>query len=262
VVVRARRSVILAVGAVHTPQLLMLSGICPAAHLAEHGIDVVVDLPGVGQGLQDHPTVVVPWALREAVSAADEAGEDPQQVYDLLRRGPLSTSGQALAAITVAGPHVDAASGPDVHLCATLVDGANPLNPSDAPASFCLVALVNPTSRGSVMLASADPADTPVVDPRYLADDGDRARLREGVRTCLRWFTSPALQEVVEQQPLVPLDAEELRTMPILQQTWAHSQATAGRMQTHGVTPARSASTRSSRSAAAPTRRPDRGFGR
>jgi hypothetical protein len=58
----------------------MLSGICPAAHLAEHGIDVVVDLPGVGQGLQDHPTVVVPWALREAVSAADEAGEDPQQV--------------------------------------------------------------------------------------------------------------------------------------------------------------------------------------
>jgi len=55
---------------------------------------------------------------------------------------------------------------------------------------------------------------------------------------------------------------EELRTMPILQQTWAHSQATAGRMHTHGVTPARSASTHPSRSAAASTRRPDRGFGR
>jgi len=55
---------------------------------------------------------------------------------------------------------------------------------------------------------------------------------------------------------------EELRTMPIIQQTWAHSQATAGRMQTHGVTPARSVSTHPSRSAAAPTRRPDRGYGR
>ncbi len=55
---------------------------------------------------------------------------------------------------------------------------------------------------------------------------------------------------------------EELRTLPIIQQTWAQSQAVAGRMQTHGVTPARSVSTHPSRSAAAPTRRPDRGFGR
>jgi len=55
---------------------------------------------------------------------------------------------------------------------------------------------------------------------------------------------------------------EELRTMPIIQQTWAQSQTTAGRMQTHGVIPARSVSTHPSRSAAAPTRRPDRGFGR
>ena len=209
VVVRARRSVVLSAGAVRTPQLLMLSGIGPSAHLAEHGIDVVADLP-VGQGLQDHPAVVVPWALREEVSAADQAGDDPQQLYDLLRRGPLSTTGQALAALTVAGPGADASYGPDVHLCSTLVDGGSPLNPSDDAASFCLVALVAPTSRGSITLASADPSDTPVVDPRYLADGEDRERLREGVRTCLRWFASPALQKIVEQQPMVPLDADDL----------------------------------------------------
>jgi len=91
---------------------------------------------------------------------------------------------------------------------------------------------------------------------RFALADAETPRWRKGsqVAGALSW---PKLRaRIVEPSP------EELRTMPILQQTWAHSQATAGRMQTHGVTPARSVSTRSSRSAAAPTRRPDRGFGR
>jgi len=90
-----------------------------------------------------------------------------------------------------------------------------------------------------------------------LADAGTESpRWHKGSQVAggLSWPTLRA--RIAEPSP------EELRTMPILQQTWAHSQATAGRMQTHGVTPARSASTHPSRSAAAPTRRPDRGFGR
>jgi hypothetical protein len=90
-----------------------------------------------------------------------------------------------------------------------------------------------------------------------LADAGTESpRWHKGsqVAGALSW---PKLRErIAERSP------KELRTMPILQQTWAHSQATAGRMQTHGVTPARAASTHPSRSTPAPTRRPDRGFGR
>ncbi len=82
----------------------------------------------------------------------------------------------------------------------------------------------------------------------------DAHRARSQVAGALSW---PKLRARIAEP-----SREELRTMPILQQTWAQSQATAGRMQTHGVTPARSASTHPSRSAAAPTRRPDRGFGR
>ena len=77
---------------------------------------------------------------------------------------------------------------------------------------------------------------------------------RGGVAGALSW---PKLRARIAE-----LTREKLRTMPIIQQTWAQSQATAGRMQTHGVTPARSVSTHPSRIAAAPTRRPDRGFGR
>ena len=91
---------------------------------------------------------------------------------------------------------------------------------------------------------------------RFALADAETPRWHKGsqVAGALSW---PKLRaRIAEPTP------EELRTMPILQQTWAHSQATAGRMQTHGVTPARSASTPPSRSAVAPTRRPDRGFGR
>jgi len=113
------------------------------------------------------------------------------------------------------------------------------------------------TKRGVRAVASRSAGENRTVSGyRFALADAENPRWHKGsqVAGALSW---PKLRtRIAERSP------EELRTMPILQQTWAHSQATAGRMQTHGVTPARSASTHPSRSAAAPTRRPDRGFGR
>ena len=85
--VTARDGVVLTAGALHTPQLLMLSGIGPAAHLAEHGLPVVRDLPAVGGHLQDHPAAPVPFFVDDAVLRYFGAEDD----YRLARRGPLSS---------------------------------------------------------------------------------------------------------------------------------------------------------------------------
>lgn len=190
--VRARRGVIVCAGAVRTPHLLMLAGIGPATHLREHGIDVVVDAPGVGANLHDHPLVPTMWPLRDAAALRDSSYADPQGTYELLRRGPLSAVGQAVAVIRTKS----SLAAPDVQMPMALLGtdaGAEPL-PEDA--MVCLVALLTPRSRGNVRLASPDPAVAPVVNPRYLDDPDDLDRLRAGVRRLLSIFATPPLAEL------------------------------------------------------------------
>ncbi len=190
--VRARRGVVVCAGAVRTPHLLMLAGIGPAAHLREHGIDVVVDAPGVGANLHDHPLVPTMWPLRNAAALRDSSYTDPQRTYDLLRRGPLSAVGQGVAVVRTAS----SLSAPDVQMPMALLGtdaGAEAL-PEDAMA--CMVALLTPRSRGSVRLASPDPGVSPVVDPCYLDDPDDRGRLRAGIRRLLSIFATPPLADL------------------------------------------------------------------
>ncbi len=204
---RARHSVILAAGALRTPQLLMLSGIGPAEHLRSLGIPVVVDLPGVGQNLHDHPTVPLLVPLREPDEGHDPVGTDPSRAYALLRRGPLASLGQSVAALSLDRAETGAGV-PDVHLCTLLLDRGNPMMPPDGPALLCLVALVAPRSRGQVRLASADPRNPPDVDPAYLDDPADRVALRTAVRMALRQLSAPALRSSTGALPL-PADAPD-----------------------------------------------------
>ncbi|HLI50287.1 MAG TPA: FAD-dependent oxidoreductase [Thermomicrobiaceae bacterium] len=151
---RAEREVIVCAGAFFSPQLLMLSGIGPADHLRSHGIDVVADLPGVGQNLQDHLQLPIVYAAK---------AERPQ---------PKLLTGEVLFLRTRQG---STDIGPDLQLNFTPAVPA-PLAPVlNIPIPVCifLPIMVNPESSGEVRLRSADPLDPPIVNPRYLQAEAD-----------------------------------------------------------------------------------------
>jgi choline dehydrogenase len=191
--VRARKSTILSAGSLRTPQLLMVSGIGPSEHLRQHGIEVVRDLPGVGANLHDHPMVTLMWPIVDSTAAGGALDRDPQRAYRFLRRGPLSSVGQAVAVLR----SEDGLALPNLHLALI------PRLPLPDPTAGCLVGLMTPKSRGFVRLASPNVADPPVVDPRYLSVSEDRDCLLAGVELALKLFDAPALHQVTGP-PLMP----------------------------------------------------------
>ncbi|WP_454129606.1 GMC family oxidoreductase [Microbacterium aurum] len=213
--VRARREVILCGGAINTPQLLMLSGIGPAAHLAAHGIAVRVDAPGVGENLQDHLVAGLAPAARGGTLYG---AEKPAQLARYLssRRGML-TSNVAEAygfARTEVADRVGAAAGlPDIEIIFAAApyvgEGLVPL-----PAEGITVGaiLLRPRSRGTIRLASADPAEPAVIDPGYLTDpDGiDAATLRAGLAECERLIATDALRAVTTGGWVQPAGGEDM----------------------------------------------------
>jgi len=189
--VTARRGVILAAGSLRTPQLLMLSGVGPAAHLGEHGIPVLADLPGVGANLHDHPMITPVWPITSGTTLLDAQDDASQGAYRLARRGPLASVAQALAMLPLRD-----GDAPDLQVYFTLLGFEPGLIPMGRPAVTALTVLLTPTSRGSVRLRSADPADSPVVDPGYLADEADRKSLRQGLEQVRALFQAPALAAI------------------------------------------------------------------
>ena len=188
--VTARRGVILAAGSLRTPQLLMLSGVGPAGHLREHGVPVLADLPGVGSNLHDHPMITPVWPITSGTTLLQAGSEASRAAYRLARRGPLASVAQALAML----PFGDGA--PDLQVYFTLLGFQPGLAPMDRPAVTALTVLLTPTSRGTVRLRSADPADAPAVDPAYLADEADRKALRRGLDQVRAVFRAPALEAI------------------------------------------------------------------
>ena len=175
----ASREVVLCGGAVNTPQLLMLSGIGPAAHLREYGIRVVADRHEVGQNLQDHPIAGVRWASREPVSLLGAEAMGQVARYLALRRGMLSSN------VAEAGlfAHVRPGPVPDLqfHVAPSLFYEHGFQQP-DAHGFSLGPTLVTPRSRGEVALASGDAADHPRIDPRYFSEPSDLDVMVEGVK--------------------------------------------------------------------------------
>ena len=195
----ARREVILAGGAVNTPQLLMLSGIGPAAHLAEHGIPLVVDSPEVGSNLQDHLVAgLAPAARGGTLHGADR----PRQLarYLSARRGMLTSNvAEAYGFVrTEVADRVGApADLPDIEiLFAPVPYVGEGLVPTPGEGLTVAAILLQPRSRGTIRLASADPAAKAVIDPGYLTDpDGvDAETLRAGLAVCERLIDTAALR--------------------------------------------------------------------
>ncbi|MDO9030396.1 MAG: choline dehydrogenase [Hydrogenophaga sp.] len=189
--------VLLSAGAFGSPQLLMLSGIGPAAHLAEHGIGVVHHLPGVGENLHDHPDVVM---VVDAPKLTDLFGLSLAGVARMVRglfewrrsrSGPLTTN------FAEAGGFIKSAPDeviPDLQLhfvVGKLVDHGRKTVLGHGYS--CHVCLLRPKSRGTLRLASADPQVMPLIDPAFLKDPDDVSRLVRGFKRMRELMQQPAL---------------------------------------------------------------------
>jgi choline dehydrogenase len=188
----ADREVIVAAGALVTPQLLMLSGLGPAGHLRSHGIDCAVDLPGVGENLIDHPEVPM-----TAIASGPHGYYRQGTGWRMLRNGlqfRLFGSGPILSAGVEAGAFVnpsDRAAPPTIQaFCVPIVylDRDTLGLVEDTYGVTITTVVVKPKSRGFVRLRSADPRDMPLVSPKLLEDPADLREMIAGQRFFLRAF--------------------------------------------------------------------------
>ena len=149
--------IILSAGPIASPQLLMLSGVGPADHLAEFGIDVIQDSPGVGHGLRDHPTVQMLWKAQDHVPAP------PQEV------GPQKVALRYTA--------------PGSHLSNDMITVMR--FRKEGHMLLMSVGIYLAVGQGSLRLQSTDPHVQPLLNYDFLAEEFDRQRMRDGVRLCL-----------------------------------------------------------------------------
>ena len=174
--IRATAEVIVSSGAVGSPKLLMLSGIGPAQHLKEVGVNVVHDLPGVGGNFQDHLDI---WAIAECTGdhSFDKYGKPWWAAvaglrYLLTRDGPVASSLFNSGGFWYADTH---ATHPDVQFHLGLGSGIEAgVAALKNPGITLNAVLLRPRSRGTVRLRSANPEDAPVIDPNFWSDPYDR----------------------------------------------------------------------------------------
>lgn len=204
---RAGREVILSAGAVGSPHLLMLSGIGPAGHLKEHGLQVVHDLPGVGENLQDHLEVWVQQACTQPITL--KSALNPVSKLLIGARWLLFKDGLGATNHFESCAFIRSRAGvpyPDIQFhflpAAMAYDGSS----SASEHGFQVhVGYNKPKSRGRISLTSADPADKPRLFFNYLSAEEDRA----GFRACVR-----LTREIFAQQPLDPYRGREIAPGP------------------------------------------------
>ncbi|MCI5098643.1 MAG: GMC family oxidoreductase N-terminal domain-containing protein [Rhodobacteraceae bacterium] len=197
VLASATGEVVLSAGAVNSPQILQLSGIGPAGLLKQHGIEVVLDAPHVGENLQDHLQIRAVYKVQgtRTLNTLANSFLGKAQIgleYLFKRSGPMSMSPSQLGAFTRSDPsrthanleyHIQPLSleafGEDLH---------------DFPAMTVSVCNLNPTSRGHIRIASADFRDAPEISPNYLATDDDRKVAADSLRQVRQIMAQPAMQ--------------------------------------------------------------------
>ncbi len=202
-VVRAGEEVILAGGTVNSPQVLMLSGIGPADPLGALGVPVAVDLPGVGQNLQDHLAAGLVFACPRPCTLATADSAANLLRYLLLHRGPLTSNVAEALAFTRIDPGAPA---PDLELLfapAPFIEHGFRKCPDHAITIGAI--LLQPRSVGTVSLRSADPLDRPLIEPAYLSDRGgdDLRLLVEGLKLAIATLRTEALAPFVGE-PIEP----------------------------------------------------------
>ncbi len=204
--VYADREVILSGGAYNSPQLLMLSGIGPADELREHGINAVVDLPGVGKNLSEHPNVMMQFAAKSPVTFLRELRYDRAIVsaiqWALFGNGPFATQINSCNIVIRTAPELEQ---PDIQIM------CNPVR-MDADLWFpgltkvlahhfqVGVVVLHPLSRGEVKLRSASPLDPPKIHLNIMNHAAEYEIMRRGIREARRIYRSGAQGELTGEE--------------------------------------------------------------
>jgi choline dehydrogenase-like flavoprotein len=196
--VLAQREVILAAGAIGSPQLLLLSGIGPKEEIQKHGLAVAHELAGVGRNLQDHLDVIITTREKSRLSISFHPRSLWRAIRELFRyllfkRGDLTSNSAEAGAFTRSAP-----SEPIPDLQYHFVVGANTHHAQDLTPLFGYayslhVCVLRPKSRGTLTLRSADPLAPPVIQPDYCSDADDFERLVAGFKQARAILAQPAL---------------------------------------------------------------------
>jgi len=216
-VAKATGEVILAGGAFNSPQLMQLSGVGPAKLLRSHGIDVVADMAGVGEDLQDHLQVRIQYRCTEPITMNDVINSFRHRVYAGLRYALFRKGLLAIGAGYAGGffRTSEQAATPDVQVHFIIFSGETSgaaLHPF--PGFIASVCQLRPESRGFVRIKSADPAQAPAIQPRYLTSAFDRDVVVAGLKLLRRIMTQPAMTRYIAEErkpgPQVTSDADLL----------------------------------------------------
>jgi choline dehydrogenase len=202
-VAHAAREVILAGGAFNSPQLMQLSGLGPADLLRGHGVDVVADMPGVGAELQDHRQVRIQYRCTEPITMNDVVNSWRHRIgaglrYALLRKGLLAIGAGYAGGFFRTGAQV---ATPDVQAHFIIFSGETSgaaLHPF--PGFIASICQLRPESRGFVRIKSANPAEAPAIQPRYLSDPIDRDTVVAGLKLLRGIMGQPAMQRYIAEE--------------------------------------------------------------
>lgn len=195
-VIEARNEVILSAGVFGSPQLLMLSGVGPAAHLREYGVEVNFEAPNVGENLQDHLDHSTVMLMKGHGAAGLTLRGIARYCYETVRfvrtsRGALTSNGAEAGAFIKTDPSLDR---PDVqfHFCNGIVeDHLRKLRMKTGVSLHTCV--LRPASRGTVRLTGPDASSPPAIDPRFLSAESDLRTLSKGIRIARKILSAPSL---------------------------------------------------------------------
>ncbi len=214
---KASAEVILAGGAVNSPQLLQLSGVGPADLLKEHGVDVVADLPGVGENLQDHYVITSTFRLKPGTVSVNELtkgtrflGETLKYVFQ--RKGLLTLSAAHIAVFCKSRPEL---AGPDIqfHILPATMDteklmAEQKMELEGQPGLTIAPCQVRPESRGSIRIRSPNPTVYPAIRPNYLSDPIDQQVAVASLHWARKIAAQPALSKWIDHELLPGPDAK------------------------------------------------------
>lgn len=213
--VTSSAEIVLAAGAINSPKLLMLSGLGPAGELRAHNLPVLVDIPAVGLNLHDHIDVFLMYRLR-GIESYDAYKSPWRQIpaglqYLLTRRGPV-------AATVVEGGAFwarDAASDPTVQFHFLAGTGVESVTAAQGGGNGCTLNAyyLHPRSRGQVRLASADPAQAPLIDPAFFADPHDLEQTIDAVHMAAEIMARPAIARHVDHLYFPKIDLSDPRAV-------------------------------------------------